>query len=112
MCMFLACLKTSEPRPTGNWQNHFLKSPSDCVQTQSDNLFSASLGLLCVCVTSELTQGLYRRGAKLSDATLSNQATHQRGKHPPAMDVYLRIYSAAVGLYVKASSGLCYDAVV
>ena len=32
---------------------------------------------------------IYSRGTELSDATLSNEAVHQRGKHPLAMDVYL-----------------------
>ena len=46
------------------------------------------LNVVCVC------QALFRRvsacrGTELSDATLSNEAVHQRGKHPLAMDVYL-----------------------
>ena len=50
-----------------------------------------------VCVCPTLDKGfppplflLYMsRGTELSDATLSNEARHQRGKHPLAMDVYL-----------------------
>ena len=53
---------------------------------------------VCVCVCPTLDKGfppplflLYMsRGTELSDATLSNEARHQRGKHPLAMDVYLR----------------------
>ena len=56
---------------------------------------------VCVCDTSEETKNFYRlsfyvlylskscRGTELSDATLSNEAMHQRGKHPLATDVYL-----------------------
>ena len=58
-------------------------------------------GCVCVCDTSEETINFYRfslyvldlskscRGTELSDATLSNEAMHQRGKHPLATDVYL-----------------------
>ena len=48
---------------------------------------------MCVCVSSPVPKGsrVSSRGTELSDATLSNEATHQRGKHPLAMDVYLRL---------------------
>ena len=45
---------------------------------------------VCVCVSNPVSKGLISsRGTELSDATLSNEARHQRGKHPLAMDVYL-----------------------
>ena len=46
---------------------------------------------VCVCV-KPCFQGfnlILSRGTELSDATLSNEAVHQRGRHPLAMDVYL-----------------------
>ena len=55
---------------------------------------SAKKKLECVCVcVNPCFEGSFqadnRRGTELSDATLSNEAMHQRGKHPLAMDVYL-----------------------
>ena len=48
---------------------------------------------ISVCVSSPVSKGSFNhlvvQGTELSDATLSNKAVHQRGKHPLAMDVYL-----------------------
>ena len=51
---------------------------------------------VCVCVNPSSTGNgslhvvmQIGRGTELSDATLSNEAMHQRGKHPLATDVYL-----------------------
>ena len=42
-----------------------------------------------VCVKPCFQGSNLKQGTELSDATLSNEARHQRGKHPLAMDVYL-----------------------
>ena len=71
-----------------------------CVKEQGAKGCVKEVGV-CVCDTSEETINFYRfslyvldlskscRGTELSDATLSNEAMHQRGKHPLATDVYL-----------------------
>ena len=46
---------------------------------------------VCVFVCVSCYNKLICRGTEVSDATLSNEAMHQRGKHPLAMDVCLRI---------------------
>ena len=38
-----------------------------------------------------------------NEPTLSSEATHQRGKNPLAMDVYLRICCSIACVYVKES---------
>ena len=55
----------------------------------------------CVCVSTSVPKSIhltfmslslsrFSRGIELSHTTLSNEAMHQRGKHPLAMDVYLQ----------------------
>ena len=53
-----------------------------------------AVGRVCVNPSSTGNGSLHvvmqiGRGTELSDATLSNEAMHQRGKHPLATDVYL-----------------------
>ena len=58
---------------------------------------------VCVCVSCYNKQVVIgqlptceMQGAELSDATLSNEAMHQRGQHPLAMHVYLQTCSNKV----------------